>query len=249
MNISPTKLEAKGISKKYGKDLILKDISFSVKKNEFVSIIGPSGCGKSTLFNVIAGLEFPLSGRVLLDGEDILGVTGKVGYMHQKDLLLPWRTVIQNVAMPLEIKGMEKKEAQEHVKELLAIFGLEGHENKYPAQLSGGMRQRTSLMRASMLPNDIMLLDEPFASLDAITKSKMQDYLFYVLGHMNKSILFITHDIEEAIFLSDRILIIGGNPAEIIDIEEIKLEKPRRREVVLSPEFIQVKGKLIQLLG
>ena len=185
----------------------------------------------------------------MLDEEPILGVTGKVGYMHQKDLLLPWRTVIQNVAMPLEIRGMKKKEAQDHVKELLAIFGLEGHENKYPAQLSGGMRQRTSLMRASMLPNDIMLLDEPFGSLDAITKSKMQDYLFHVLGHMNKTILFITHDIEEAIFLSDRILVLGGIPAEIIDIEEIKLEKPRQREVVLSPEFIQVKGKLIQLLG
>lgn len=249
MNISPNKLEIKGISKKYGEDLILKDISFSVKKNEFVSIIGPSGCGKSTLFNVIAGLEFPLSGTVLLDGEPILGVTGKVGYMHQKDLLLPWGTVIQNVAMPLEIKGIKKKEAQKRVKELLGVFGLEGHENKYPAQLSGGMRQRTSLMRASMLPNDIMLLDEPFGSLDAITKSKMQDYLFHVLGHMNKTILFITHDIEEAVFLSDRVFVLGGNPAGIIDIEEIKLGKPRRREMVLSPEFLQVKRRLIQLLG
>lgn len=249
MNISQNKLEVKNLSKKYGEDLILKDLFFSVPEKEFVSIIGPSGCGKSTLFNVIAGLEVPVSGEVLLDGSSILGVTGKVGYMHQKDLLLPWRTVWRNVALPLEIQGNTKKVAREKVMEMLPIFGLDGHENKYPAQLSGGMRQRTSLMRASMLPNDIMLLDEPFGSLDAITKTKMQDYLFHVLQHMNKTILFITHDIDEAVFLSDRIIVLGGNPAEIVDVEEIKLQRPRKREVVLSVEFLEVKKRLIRLLG
>jgi ABC-type nitrate/sulfonate/bicarbonate transport system ATPase subunit len=248
MNTFPNKLEVENLFKNYGNDLILRDISFHVKENEFVSIIGPSGCGKSTLFNVIAGLEFPLSGAISLDGQSILGVTGKVGYMHQKDLLLPWRTVLTNVALPLEIQGVDKKTARENIIKMLPVFGLEGHENKYPAQLSGGMRQRTSLMRASMLPNDIMLLDEPFGSLDAITKSKMQDYLFYVLGHMKKTILFITHDIDEAVFLSDRVIVLGGTPTEIVDIEEIKLERPRSREVVLSSEFLVVKKKLIELL-
>ena len=249
MNISPNKLEVKGLSKKYGEDLILKDISFSVRENEFVSNIGPSGCGKSTLFNVIAGLEVPVSGEVLLDGSSILGVTGKVGYMHQKDLLLPWRTVWRNVALPLEIQGKTKKAAREKVMEMLPAFGLEGHENKYPAQLSGGMRQRTSFMRASMLPNDIMLLDEPFGSLDAITKTKMQDYLLRVLEGLNKTILFITHDIDEALFLSDRVIVLGGTPAEIIEIEEMSLERPRGREMVLSSRFLQVKKQLIRLLG
>jgi NitT/TauT family transport system ATP-binding protein len=169
--------------------------------------------------------------------------------MHQKDLLLPWRTVWRNVALPLEIQGKTKKAAREKVMEMLPAFGLEGHENKYPAQLSGGMRQRTSFMRASMLPNDIMLLDEPFGSLDAITKTKMQDYLLRVLEGLNKTILFITHDIDEALFLSDRVIVLGGTPAEIIEIEEMSLERPRGREMVLSSRFLQVKKQLIRLLG
>lgn len=248
MNSYPNKLVVEGVSKKYNNELILKDISFDIKKNEFVSIIGPSGCGKSTLFNIIAGLSQPLEGTVTLDGELINGVTGKVGYMHQKDLLLPWRNVLDNVIMPLELKRVNKKEAYSKAYEFLPLFGLDGHEKKYPSQLSGGMRQRASLMRAYMQSQEIMLLDEPFGGLDAITKAKMQDYLLHVLVQMKRTILFITHDIDEAIFLSDRIIVLGKSPAQVIDVVEIGLPLPRQRDVVLSSEFIAIKRRLLELL-
>lgn len=248
MNSCPNKLEVKGISKTYMGQLILKDITFGVKQNEFVSIIGPSGCGKSTLFNIIAGLQPPLEGTVLIDGEPAVGVTRRVGYMHQKDLLLPWRSVRGNVIIPLELQGMRKKEAYAKADVLMPLFGLNGHEKKYPCQLSGGMRQRASLMRAYMLEREIMLLDEPFGGLDAMTKVKMQDYLLQVLVKMKRTILFITHDIDEAIFLSDRIIVLGHDPAEIIEIEKIDLPAPRHRDVVLSGEFLAVKKRLLELL-
>jgi len=248
MNSCQNKLEVKGVSQQYKNELILADISFGLRKNEFVSIIGPSGCGKSTLFNVIAGLQLPLAGEVLLDGAPVTGVTGKVGYMHQKDLLLPWRNVLSNVIMPLELQGVKKQEALAQAKELLPLFGLDGHEKKYPSQLSGGMRQRASLMRAYMLSKEVMLLDEPFGGLDAITKAAMQDYLLKVLVKMNRTILFITHDIDEAIFLSDRIIVLGKDPASIIEIEDIDLKKPRHRDMVLTEEFLTVKKRLIELL-
>lgn len=248
MNSCQNKLEVKGITQQYKNELILKDISFTISKNEFVSIIGPSGCGKSTLFNIIAGLRLPLEGEVLLDGQQVTGVTGKVGYMHQKDLLLPWRNVLQNVIMPLELKGVKKQEAKAKAKELLPLFGLDGHEKKYPSQLSGGMRQRASLMRAYMLSKEIMLLDEPFGGLDAMTKANMQDYLLHVLVKMKRTILFITHDIDEAIFLSDRIIVLGKDPAQIVEIEEINLPEPRQRDVVLTEQFLTVKKRLLELL-
>lgn len=248
MNSYPNKLVVEGVSKKYNDELILKDISFDIRKNEFVSIIGPSGCGKSTLFNIIAGLILPLEGTITLDGESINGVTGKVGYMHQKDLLLPWRNVLDNVIMPLELKRVNKKEAYAKAYEFLPLFGLDGHEKKYPSQLSGGMRQRASLMRAYMQSQEIMLLDEPFGGLDAITKAKMQDYLLHVLVQMKRTILFITHDIDEAIFLSDRIIVLGKSPAQVIDVVEIGLPLPRHRDVVLTSEFIAIKRRLLELL-
>lgn len=248
MSSYQNKLEIKGISKKFKNELMLKDISFSVRENEFISIIGPSGCGKSTLFNIIAGLVNPHEGSVLLDGEVINGVTGKVSYMHQKDLLLPWRNVIDNVVMPLELKGIKKKDSYAQAGKLMHLFGLEGHEKKYPSQLSGGMRQRASLMRAYMLSKELILLDEPFGGLDAITKAKMQDYILHVSEKLKRTILFITHDIDEALFLSDRIIVLGHYPAQIIKIEDINLPVPRHRDVVLTNEFIDIKKRLIKLL-
>ncbi len=248
MNSYQTKLEVKGVSKTYQNELILKDITFSIKPNEFVSIVGPSGCGKSTLFNTIAGLTEPLDGNINLDGACINGIAGKISYMHQKDLLLPWRNVMDNVALPLELTGMKKQDAYAKVQELLSFFGLEGHEKKYPSQLSGGMRQRVSLMRSYMLSKDILLLDEPFGGLDAMTKANMQSYLLEVLKKMHRTILFITHDIEEAIFLSDRVIVLKADPGEIVSIVDIKLPRPRHRDMVLSEAFINTKKQLLTLL-
>jgi ABC-type nitrate/sulfonate/bicarbonate transport system ATPase subunit len=248
MSTCQNKLEVKEISKKYQNELILKDITFSVAKNEFVSIVGPSGCGKSTLFNILSGLLTPLTGSVELDGEKINGVTGKLSYMHQKDLLIPWRNVIDNVILPLELRGVKKQDSYKKAKELIQLFGLEGHEEKYPSQLSGGMRQRASLMRAYMLANDVMLLDEPFGGLDAITKANMQEYLLHILEKMNKTILFITHDIEEAIFLSDRVMVLGKDPAGILEIVDVNLPRPRNRDIVLTSEFLALKKHILKLL-
>lgn len=242
------KLDVKGVSKTYQDELILKDITFSIKPNEFVSIVGPSGCGKSTLFNTIAGLTEPLEGDIHLDGACITGIAGKISYMHQKDLLLPWRDVMDNVALPLELGGMKKQDAYQKAEELLPLFGLDGHEKKFPSQLSGGMRQRVSLMRSYMLSKDVLLLDEPFGGLDAMTKANMQTYLLEVLERMQRTILFITHDIEEAIFLSDRVIVLKADPGAIVDIVDIDLPRPRHRDMVLDEAFIRTKKKLIALL-
>lgn len=205
------KLEIKNSSKIFRKDnkdfYALKDTSLQIKEGSFVSIIGPSGCGKSTLFNIIAGLIKPSTGEVLLDGKDIVGKNGYVGYMLQKDLLLPWRTIMHNVILGLEIKGISKKEAISQAAPLLERYGLGGFENHYPDELSGGMRQRAALLRTLLYDQDIILLDEPFGALDAQTRLLMQEWLLQIWVDFKKTILFITHDIDEAIFLSDDIYI------------------------------------------
>lgn len=203
---SNTKLKVQGLNAYYQELPILKDLSFHLKQGEFVSIIGPSGCGKSTIFNLISGILKPASGTIYIDGEEHTGETGRVSYMYQKDLLLPWRKIIDNVGLPLVLDGTKKKDARSQVQPYFSLFGLEGFEHKYPHQLSGGMRQRAALMRTYMYKSDIILLDEPFGGLDAITKSKLQDWLLSILPKLKASMLFITHDIEEAIYLSDRIL-------------------------------------------
>lgn len=198
-------LRVEQVTKEYNNKNIIEDISIYLNKGEFVSILGPSGCGKSTLFNVIAGLLEPEHGKVFVNDVEVTGKTGIVSYMYQKDLLLPWRNVVDNGILPLEIRGMKKDEARKKVVEMLPVFGLENHSEKYPNQLSGGMKQRVSLLRTYMFSKEIMLLDEPFGGLDAITRLKMQEYLIEILKTIQGSVLFITHDIDEAIFLSDRI--------------------------------------------
>jgi len=241
-------LEVQRISKDYNGELIFKDISLNLSKEEFVSILGPSGIGKSTLFDIISGLKKPESGKVLINGIDKTEQTGIVSYMHQKDLLLPWRTVLENGAVPLEIKGMKKKDARDKVMEILDIFGLQEHKDKYPSQLSGGMRQRASLLRTYLFSKEVMLLDEPFGGLDALTKHKMQEYLLKVQEKIHASILFITHDIEEAIFLSDRIYILNGNPAKIIREIEVDIDRPRTDEMMSTIQFNNIKREIMALL-
>lgn len=243
------KLEARNINKSFKETPVLKGVSLYLEEYEFVSILGPSGSGKSTLFNIISGLMGPDSGDILIDGENYTGKTGRISYMYQKDLLLPWRKIIDNTSIPFIIKGTGKKEARERVREYFKIFGLEGFENKYPFQLSGGMRQRAALLRTYMFSRDIMLLDEPFGGLDAITKSKMHSWLLKVLEEMKSSILFITHDIEEAIYLSDRIYILSERPAEIREVIKVDLPKPRERNVVTTQRFNEIKRHILDVLG
>jgi len=242
------KIEVKNITKNFENMLILKDISINLYENEFVTILGPSGSGKSTLFNIISGLLPPDEGKVFVEDSDYTNKSGRVSYMYQKDLLMPWKKIIDNVSIPLVIKGKNKKEAREIVKEYFEIFGLNGFEYKYPHQLSGGMRQRAALLRTYMFSKDIILLDEPFGGLDAITKYKMQDWLLEILRELNASVLFITHDIEEAIFLSDRIYILSDRPSYIKEEIKIDIERPRKREITTTTEFNNIKRHILNIL-
>lgn len=242
------KIKIEHITKQFDNMLVLEDVSISLRENEFVSILGPSGSGKSTLFNVIAGLTQPDKGNIIIDNEDCTGKTGRVSYMHQKDLLLPWRKIIDNVALPLNVKGINKRDARAKVKPYFEIFGLEGFEDKYPFQLSGGMRQRAALMRTYMFSQDVILLDEPFGGLDAITKRKMQDWLIGVLKNLNASVLFITHDIEEAVYLSDRIYILSDRPAKIKEEIQIDFGKGRNSDIVTTKEFNDIRKHIISIL-
>lgn len=241
-------LQAEHIAKAYGEKEVLKDISIYLDEGELVCLLGVSGVGKTTLFNILSGLLLPDSGSILLENENITGTTGRVSYMLQKDLLLPHKTVLDNVALPLILAGTKKKEAREQVEEFFERFGLEGTQHKYPAQLSGGMRQRAALLRTYMCGDRVALLDEPFSALDTLTKADMQEWYLKVMEDIQLSTLFITHDIDEAILLSDRIYIMSGSPAVIS--AEIKITEPRPRdgEFLLSDAFIEYKRKIKALL-
>ncbi len=241
-------IEAEKIKKSFGSLYTLADVSITLKENHFVTIIGPSGCGKSTLFDIIAGLEKPDFGSVVIGGKDFTGKTGRVSYMHQKDLLFPWYSILKNVCLPLLVKGKSPKEAREIAMPYFKTFGLDGFEKKYPAQLSGGMRQRAALLRTFLFADDIMLLDEPFGSLDAITRHNMQMWLLEILEKIKASILFITHDIDEAVFLSDRIYLLSKRPAVVKKIFDVKIPRPRGNKTFVSPEFIKIKEEIMNCL-
>ncbi len=241
-------LQVEKISKEYNGKNIIEDIDLYLKQGEFVSILGPSGCGKSTLFNVIAGLLKPEAGRVFIKGLDVTGKTGVVSYMYQKDLLLPWRNVVDNAILPLEISGMKKSQARQKVFDMLPTFGLQGHDQKYPNQLSGGMKQRVSLLRSSMFSKEIMLLDEPFGGLDAMTRLKMQEYLLEILKKIQGSVLFVTHDIDEAIFLSDRIYVMNGTPANIVGNLDVPIKRASVQAVRATKELRELRAKILKLL-
>lgn len=242
------KLEVRNVRKSFGDTVVLDKVSLELYENEFVSLIGLSGSGKSTIFNIISGLVIPDEGEVFIEGKNFTGKTGRVSYMHQKDLLMPWRKIIDNVSLPLLLKGEGKKQARAAVADYFKLFGLEGYEYKYPFQLSGGMRQRAALLRTYMFSRDIMLLDEPFGGLDAITRSRMHNWLLAILENLNTSILFITHDIEEAIFLSDRIYILSERPARIKEVITVNLPKPRKREMITSESFNNIKRHILSVL-
>ena len=239
-------LRAENIHKSFGDKQVLKGVSIVLREGEIVSRLGVSGGGKTTLFNVLSGLYTPDSGSVTLRGEDVTGKPGKISYMLQKDLLLPDKKVIDNVALPLVLGGMSRKEARAEADKYFDTFGLSGTQHFYPAKLSGGMKQRAALLRTYLSSNGAALLDEPFSALDTITKSKIHEWYLDIMAKINLSTVFITHDIDEAILLSDRIYILtaGKIAAEIT----VDAPKPRSKDFNLTPEFLAYKREITALL-
>lgn len=230
------KLNLKAISKHFDGEFALKDINIYVEKGEIVSLIGPSGCGKSTIFNIIADLVKQDSG--------ICDVCGEISYMYQKNLLLSYKTIIDNVCLPLTVKGVKKKEAHKEVSGYFEIFGLEGYENRYPDELSGGMKQRANFMRTFVHSNDIMLLDEPFGALDSITKMSLIEWFLEIRKKLKPTVMLITHDIDEAIAMSDRIYVLSNKPTVVL--EEIDLSSYDKSRDIL--DLSTVKKEVMKII-
>ena len=241
-------LEVRGVSVSFDGRKVLEDVSVTLRKGELVCLLGVSGGGKTTLFNVISGLLQPDAGQVLLDGEDITGKPGHISYMLQKDLLLPYRTIEDNVALPLLLRGVKKREARKQASALFEEFGLGGTEKLWPSQLSGGMRQRAALLRTYLFSQDVALLDEPFSALDTLTKSAIHRWYLDVMERIHLSTLFITHDMDEAVLLSDRIYLLTGQPGQITSEIVVEEPRPRRQDFNLSPEFLQYKRRIQEQL-
>jgi ABC-type nitrate/sulfonate/bicarbonate transport system ATPase subunit len=228
---------------------VLDDVTFDVPAGQFVSVIGPSGCGKSTLFDVVAGLERPDSGRVLVDGRDATGRVDPFAYMPQQDLLFPWRTVLANTTLGLEVAGTPRREARERARALFPTFGLAGFEDARPAQLSGGMRQRAALLRTVVQDRPVLLLDEPFGALDSLTRIGMQTWLADVRAGFGWTVLMVTHDIREAVLLSDRVVVLGPRPAHVRHEVVVDLPRPRDLAATLSVRFSEIAAELLGMLS
>ncbi len=226
----------------------IEHVDLVLRPAEFVSLIGPSGCGKSTLFNVIAGLQRPDKGAVALGGGDIVGRTGSVAYMMQRDLLLPWRTVLANLTLGPELAGKALPAARAAARALLPRFGLDGFETLYPAALSGGMRQRAALLRTILCERSVILLDEPFGALDALTRAALQEWLRGIQREFRHMMVLITHDPDEAVFLSDRVYVATPRPMRIAGVVDIDLPRDRPQGVALTPEFAAHKKAVLALL-
>lgn len=244
-------LKISELSKTFGQTVAVKGVDLTVNAGEFVTVVGPSGCGKSTLFNIVSGLEEPDYGSVLrFEGKSVHAkdLLGKVSFMPQKDLLLAWRNVIGNAVLPREIEGGSKTEARKDAEAMLPEFGLADFGDKYPHELSGGMRQRVALMRTFMFKRDLMLLDEPFGALDALTRSLMQRWLLDIWQKHKRTVLFITHDVDEAIFLGDRVLVMSARPGSIKLERKVDLPRPRDADLVTDPQFIELKREILDAI-
>ncbi|MDQ2714907.1 MAG: ABC transporter ATP-binding protein [Chloroflexota bacterium] len=246
------KLEVRGVSKVYrdGRRSLeaLAAVDLTVAAGEFVTLIGPSGCGKSTLFNIIAGVEEPSTGLVAIDGEPDTIRAGKTGYMLQQPLLLPWRTVEENVMLGLDVRRVPRRQARQESQELLKRFGLGEFGGHFPATLSGGMRQRVALLRTVLFNRSFLLLDEPFGALDALTRLSLQMWLLDLWQTLHASVLFITHDVREAIFVSDRIYVMSARPGHILRALEVDLPRPRRPEHLAQEPGVRLEQELLALL-
>ncbi|QHE60849.1 ATP-binding cassette domain-containing protein [Rossellomorea vietnamensis] len=241
-----TTLSIQKMSKSFDGELILDDLSIQVGEGEFVSILGPSGSGKSTLFHVIGGLFAPDSGDIKLDGQSINGRRGSISYMPQSPSLLPWRTVIENVMLGQELHGKRDKEM---AMEMIERAGLKGYEDAYPEDLSGGMKQRVAFIRALVSPQSFLCLDEPFSALDEFTRLDMQRWLLSIWEEDLSSVLFVTHNIDEALFLSDRIIVLSTRPARVQKEFKVPFPRPRDKEILLTEEFLKWKTDIFEELS
>jgi NitT/TauT family transport system ATP-binding protein len=232
------KLETSGLSKWFGDLEALRGLDISVERGEFISVVGPSGCGKTTFLRIIAGLEPASSGTITIDGQPLSGPGHSRGFVFQNDSLLPWRTVLANALIGPEVSGKMGTPERQRTLGLLKLVGLGGFEHYFPRQLSGGMRQRVNLARALAIDPDVLLMDEPFAALDAQTREIMQTELLRIWEQGRKTVLFVTHQIDEAVFLSDRVLVFARRPGRLQESVEIKLPRPRALEIKRTPEFI-----------
>jgi len=244
----PPALEASGISKafrtKRSSLQVLDNVSLTVQKGEFVSIVGPSGSGKSTLFHIIGGLVKPDTGTVHMNGMEVTGQQGHISYMPQQPALFPWRTIEDNVLLSQEVQGTVDKDTRENARYWLDKVGLGGFEKAHPHTLSGGMQQRAAFLRALLSPQELMCLDEPFSALDALTRSDMQRWLLDIWEESRRSVLFITHNIEEALLLSSRIYVFSGRPASVLQTVDVPFPRPRREEIIEHPDFIKLRREL-----
>jgi NitT/TauT family transport system ATP-binding protein len=252
MQQRPVVLEVKNLCKEFesrgGSVTALDDINFKTRQREFICVIGPSGCGKSTLIRILAGLETPTAGQMLLDGRPVSGPGPDRGMVFQGYTLFPWRTVRQNVMFGLEVAGRSRAHAEEEARHWIDLVGLSKFEKSYPHQLSGGMKQRVAIARALANQPRILLMDEPFGALDAQTRARMQSYLLEIWQNIDITILFITHDLDEAIYLADRIVVLKAHPGEIAEVIEVPVPQPRHPDQFLSPEFLATKLRLEQLI-
>ena len=234
-------LRISGIRKTFARDKtatpVLADISFDIYERDFVSVIGPSGCGKTTVFNIVAGLLAPDAGTLTYRGEVVDNLRGRIGYMMQKDLLFPWRTVLGNILLGLEVRGLPRKAAEDTARDYLARFGLQGFENNYPSTLSGGMRQRVALIRTLIMDPDILLLDEPFSALDYQTRLYLEGVLLDAVSLFNKTVILVTHDIDEAVALSKRVVVLSGRPTSVKAEHAIDIDRRTPIDARSDPRF------------
>jgi NitT/TauT family transport system ATP-binding protein len=251
--VSSVKLEVCDVSKRYGRNgtglPVLENFSLSVSELEFLVLLGPSGCGKSTLLRIIDGIETCDSGQIMLDGRDVTGTTGHGrGMVFQSFELFPWRTTLDNVAFGLEVTGVGKKERTEAAHEYIKLVGLSGFENAYPHELSGGMQQRVGIARALAIKPTILLMDEPYGALDVQTRDLLQDELLNIWDKQRKTVIFVTHSIEEALYLADRIVVMSPRPGRIDRIIEVPFERPRRDAIKSTPQFLELRRDIWQSL-
>lgn len=241
LNENPIKLSVSGVGKTFttrGNPLVvLEDINFEIRAGEFFVIVGQSGCGKTTFLRIVQGLDRATEGTIKLDGRPLQGPGPDRGFVFQNDSLFPWRTTLRNVTFGLELRGTPKQQADREAREIIKLVGLAGFENHYPFELSGGMRQRVNLARAFAVNPDILLMDEPFAALDALTRETMQQELVRIVAETGKTVLFITHQIDEAILLADRIAVLSARPGRVARIIDVNLPKPRTLALKRTPEF------------
>jgi NitT/TauT family transport system ATP-binding protein len=238
-------LEVRNLRKEFDGSVVLDNISFRVPEGQFLCIIGRSGCGKTTLLRLIAGLERPTSGEILWKGEPLKGLDGSVGFVFQEYALFPWRTAEKNIEFGLEIKGIPKEERKRIVDHYIELVGLKDARKKYPRELSGGMRQRVAIARVLAVDPEILLMDEPFGALDAQTRNLMQTELLRIWEREHKTVLFVTHSVDEALFLADRVIVLSMPPAKIKEDIKINVERPRKRT---DPRLLELRERVLKLI-